>query len=96
MCFQKLEFTQSAEEPRSPDGKSLPVDKIWDELDRLIVVNNVVNEEVIDWIEVSWITFGVWLLLCYLNKKTTFLDKDFKKSQQCHSWWVTPYVYLMK
>ena len=53
MCFQKLEFTQSAEEPRSPDGKSLPVDKIWDELDRLIVVMNVVNEEVIDWIEVS-------------------------------------------
>ena len=51
--FQKLEFTQSEEEPRSPDGKSLPAGKIWDELNRLIVVQNVANEEVIDWIEVS-------------------------------------------
>jgi translation initiation factor 4G len=49
----KLEFTQSAEAPPSPDGKSLPVNKIWDELDRLIVVMGVVNEEVIDWIEAN-------------------------------------------
>ena len=51
--FQKLEFTQSVKEPRSPDGKSLPIEKIWDELNRLIVKQNVANEEVIDWIEVS-------------------------------------------
>ena len=50
--FQKLKFIQSAKH-WSRGRKSLPLDKMWDELDRLIVKQNVANEEVINWIEVS-------------------------------------------
>ncbi len=57
MCFlsQKLEFTVGEEEPRSPDAKSMPMDKVQDELDRLIVTENTTNEAVFDWVEVRFI-----------------------------------------
>ena len=55
-------------EPRSPDGKSLPIEKIWDELNRLIVKQNVANEEVIDWIEVSRTTEKTYIMHSFREK----------------------------
>ena len=51
--LQKLEFTL-AEEPRSPDAKSMSIEKIQEELHRLIVNQNANNEEIFDWIEVNY------------------------------------------
>ena len=49
--LQKLEFTL-VDEPRSPDAKSMSIEKIQEELDRLIVNQNANNEKIFDWIEV--------------------------------------------
>ena len=42
----------SEEEPRSPESKVMPIDKVKEQLDILIIQNNFENEDVFDWIEV--------------------------------------------
>ena len=53
LYLQKLEFTVGAEEPRSPEAKSLTIDQIMNNLEDLIIRRRESNEQVFDWIEAN-------------------------------------------